>query len=115
MAKFFVKPAKPAQSTGIQQSAVAGPSRIQTDYEKTFKPFALQKDKTLAPTNWFQADKKRKQRIVSQTTNQRNIIVVDSDEEFSDIEMLEPQPTEAELISMSSQGLHHYLSELKRS
>ncbi|KAF9476322.1 hypothetical protein BDN70DRAFT_882568 [Pholiota conissans] len=104
MAKFFVKPAKPSRPTDVQQSAVAGPSRIQSDFEKTFKPFVLQKDKTLAPLNWFQADKKRKRRAALQTPNKKEIIVIDSEEDFSDIEMLELQPTEAQLSSMSPQA-----------
>lgn len=83
MAKFFSsKPAKSSvQSSGAQASAMAGPSKIVSDFEKTFKPFVLQKDKTLAPVNWFAAEKRRKRRATLQAES-KEIIVVDTDDEM---------------------------------
>jgi chromatin assembly factor 1 subunit A len=102
MAKFFSKPSKtPAKLVKTQESAIAGPSRIKSDFEKTFKPFILQKDKTLAPTNWFLAEKKRKRTSAKQPNN-TEVIILDSDE--MDVEMQDPQPSEQELAAMSSQG-----------
>jgi len=101
MAKFFSKPPKTrATLVKAQESAIAGPSRIKSDFEKTFKPFVLQKDKTLAPTNWFLAEKKRKRTSTKQPNNTEVIIL---DEEI-DVEMQDPQPSEQELAAMSSQG-----------
>jgi len=103
MAKFFSKPSKtPATLVKTQESAVAGPSRIKSDFEKTFKPFVLQRDKTLAPSNWFLAEKKRK-RMTAKQPNNTEVIILDIDEGM-DIEMQDPQPSEQELAAMSSQG-----------
>lgn len=110
MAKFFSKPIKPTLlPVTVQESAIAGPSRLQSDFERMFKPFVLQKDKTLAPINWFAVDKKRKRRGASQTPNKKEVIILDSDEEDSDIEMLEPTPTEEDLASLSPQGMLEFL------
>lgn len=104
MAKFFSKPSKtPATLVKAQESTIAGPSRIKSDFEKTFKPFVLQKDKTLAPTNWFLAEKKRNRTSAKQPNNTEIIIL---DEEI-DVEMQDPQPSEQELAAMSSQGNSH--------
>ena len=103
MAKFFLsKPAKsPAKSSGAQESDAAGPSKIVSDYEKTFKPFVLQKDKTLAPVNWFAAEKKRMRRAALQAKS-KEIIVIDTDDEM-DIDP-PPRPSEAQLANMSAHG-----------
>ncbi|KAF8968365.1 hypothetical protein BDZ97DRAFT_431832 [Flammula alnicola] len=116
MAKFFSKPTKtPSRPTKAQDSAVAGPSRIQSEFEKTFKPFVLQKDKALAPSNWFLAEKKRKRRAALQTPG-KEVIVLDSDDEQVDVEMQEPEPTEEELGMLSSQErLQNILSTLPPS
>ena len=106
MAKFFVKPTKTvSRPTAVQESAVAGPSTIQSEFEKTFKPFVLQKDKTLAPSNWFLAEKKRLRRAATQTPAKKDIILVDSEEDDSDIEMLDPPVSETVLKSMSAEGM----------
>jgi len=104
MAKFFTKPKSPVKSANDQTSAVAGPSKMQSEFEKVFKPFVLQKDKVLAPANWFREEKKRKRRTKSLAPGTEVIVLDDSDDE-SDIEMLEPQLSEQELGSMSNQGL----------
>lgn len=105
MAKFFSKPKSPSRTTKPskqQESAVAGPSRIQSDFEKVFKPFVLQKDKVMAPTNWFLAEKKRKRRAALSTGNQE-VVVLDSDEEM-EVEEQGPSSTEANLEVASNQG-----------
>lgn len=103
MAKFFSKPPKtPAKLVKAQEGAIAGPSRLKSDFEKTFRPFVLQKDKTLAPINWFLAEGKRK-RTSEKQPNNAEVIILDIDEEI-DVEMQDPQPTEQELAAMSSQG-----------
>lgn len=105
MAKFFVKPVKTvSRPVTIQESAVAGPSTIRSDFEKTFKPFVLQKDKTLAPSNWFLAEKKRLRRSASRPTSKKDVILVDSEDD-SDIEMLDPPVSETVLKSMSAEGM----------
>jgi chromatin assembly factor 1 subunit A len=103
MAKFFSKPTKtPAKLVNAEEGAIAGPSSIKSDFEKTFKPFVLQKDKTLAPSNWFLAEKKRK-RAHAKQPNAMEVIVLDGDEEV-DVEMQDPQPSEQELEAMTPQG-----------
>jgi len=89
-------------SVNVQESAVAGPSGMKSDFEKTFRPFVLQKDKTLAPSNWFLAEKRRKRALAKQPNN-TEVIILDSDEEV-DVEMQDPQPSEQELAAMAPQG-----------
>jgi chromatin assembly factor 1 subunit A len=99
MAKFFGKP------KASSPAAVAGPSKLQTDFERTFKPFVLGKDKVLAPTNWFLAAKKRK---TSSHSNRTEVIVIDSDDKVEDVKM-QDVPSSEELNNMSPQGiLYHF-------
>ncbi|KAH9484042.1 Chromatin assembly factor 1 subunit A [Psilocybe cubensis] len=101
MAKFFVKPKSPSRVTKSQyESAVAGPSRIQSDFEKVFKPFVLQKDKVMAPANWF-LDEKRRKRKAALPTGQE-VIVIDSDEDMKDEEQ-GSSSTETNLEGASNQ------------
>ena len=94
MAKFFAKP------KASSPAAVAGPSKLQTDFERTFKPFVLGKDKVLAPANWFLATKRRK---ISSHSNRTEVISIDSDDN-EDVKMQDVPSTE-ELNNMSSQGM----------
>ncbi|KAF9566259.1 hypothetical protein CPC08DRAFT_657870 [Agrocybe pediades] len=100
MAKFFTKP-KPSSKPKNDPNAVAGPSKIQTEFEKVFKPFVLQKDKVLAPANWFKEEKKRSRRAQSAAPG-ADVIVLDDSDDDSDIEMVDPQPSEQELAVMSN-------------
>ena len=61
MANFFGK-AKPHNQASPTKDAnqAAGPSSIENDFQKTFKPFVLKKDAQLAPHNWFLERQKRK-------------------------------------------------------
>ena len=99
MARFFSM-SKAKSPTKVSESAVAGPSRLQSDFEKVFKPFVLHKDKVMAPTNWF--TEKRKQKRARSNPNDE-VIVVDMDDE-EDAEMQSLQPSEQVLETMSSQG-----------
>ena len=103
MAKFFAKPKAPAATSKMQETAVAGPSKLQSDFNKVFKPFVLQKDKVMAPQNWFIAERKRRRRESKRDPNY-GIIVIDSEDD-PDIEMQDPQPTE-ELRAMNPQGTY---------
>ncbi|CAA7265402.1 unnamed protein product [Cyclocybe aegerita] len=111
MAMFFSKPTGSTSAPKKRDTAVAGPSKVQSDFERVFKPFVLQKDKVLASQNWFLAEKKRRRTALSSAPNTQ-VIVVDSDDEF-DVEMQDPQPTEQELAAMSPQErLNAILSSL---
>ncbi|KAF8810148.1 hypothetical protein BYT27DRAFT_7240947 [Phlegmacium glaucopus] len=107
MAKFFAKPK--ASSPAEVAVAVAGPSKLQSDFERTFKPFVLQKDKVLAPVNWFLVAKRRRK-----PSYQTDVIIIDNDEEVEDVKMqMQDTPTSEELINMTSQErLHNILSSL---
>jgi len=104
MARFFAKPKAPAATSKMQETAVAGPSKLQSDFNKVFKPFVLQKDKVMAPQNWFIAERKRRRRESKRDPNY-GIIVIDSEDD-PDIEMQDPQPTEEELRAMNPQGTY---------
>ncbi|KDR81817.1 hypothetical protein GALMADRAFT_240043 [Galerina marginata CBS 339.88] len=113
MAKFFSK-AKAKSPAKEPESAIAGPSNTHSDFQKVFKPFVLQKDKVMAPSNWFKAEKKRKRRTASTSPN-NEIIIIDSDEEV-DVEMLDPQPTAEALATMTPRDhLTNILSTLPPS
>ena len=97
MAKFFAKP----KASSPANVAVAGPSKLQSDFERTFKPFVLGKDKVLAPANWFLASKKRK---TSSHSNRTEVILIDSDDKVED-DMMQDVPSSEELNKMSPQGM----------
>ena len=104
MAKFFAKP-KASSHSAPANVAVAGPSKLQSDFERTFKPFVLQKDKVLAPANWFLAAKRRK---TSRHSNQTDVILVESDDEVEDVRMQDVH-TSSDLDKMTSQGIFSHL------
>lgn len=80
MAKFFSK-AKESAITGPKAGeSSTGSSRPQTDFERTFKPFALKKGSVLAPPNYFKAPKKRKGKERA-TVDDSGVIILDSDNE----------------------------------
>lgn len=107
MASFFSKPKVPAVSSPKVGEPSAGSSRIQNDFERTFKPFVLKKGSVLAPPNWFKATKKRKGKEVA-SINDSSIILVDSDHETEkddDIAMLDTQKPSVDISMMSQQGV----------
>lgn len=107
MTKFFTKPKAHVNGTKLQDATVPGPSSLQSDFERLFKPFALGKDKTLAPQNWFH-DQRTRRRRASKLGSQTEVIVLDSEDE-RDVEMLERQPTEEELNAMTPLGIFSVL------
>lgn len=109
MTKFFAKPKAHVNGTKVQDTTVPGPSSIQSDFERIFKPFALGKDKTLAPQNWFRNQRMLRRRA-SKLRSGIEVIVLDSEEDERDVEMIERQPTEEELKSMTPLGISSALS-----
>jgi len=103
MTKFFTKPKAHVNGTKLQDTSVPGPSSLQSDFERVFKPFALGKDKTLAPQNWFH-DQRMLRRRASKLGAGIEVIVLDSEDEH-DSEMIERQPTEEELKVMTPLGM----------
>lgn len=105
MASFFGKP-KPAASSSASPLK-AGPSRdgangspglvtAQSDFERTFKPFALKKGAVIAPVNWFHECKKRERQRQARRS-QGDVIIIDDDEESKadgDVEMADAQDDE---------------------
>ncbi|KAH9952186.1 hypothetical protein B0H21DRAFT_17436 [Amylocystis lapponica] len=97
MASFFGKSKAPAMrrsASVTNDSSVAGPSTVQSDFEKTFKPFAVKKDAILAPINWFHHVKKHNH--VEHRKGGVEVIVLDVEDEVDqeppgDVEMLDAQ------------------------
>jgi chromatin assembly factor 1 subunit A len=84
MANFFGKP-KPNIATSRKPASVAsGPSSVQSEFEKTFKPFVVKKDVQLAPINPFKKARGARARIAS--GSQHDVIVVDDDEDELEVE-----------------------------
>jgi len=99
MANFFkTKPA--AFTSKVTPSSPAGPSNQQSDFEKTFRPYILGKDKTVAPINHFISAKRRQKS--RQTSG--DVIVIDEDTDQDDVHVVERKLSEMELESMSPHG-----------
>ncbi|KIK06499.1 hypothetical protein K443DRAFT_674158 [Laccaria amethystina LaAM-08-1] len=82
MANFFAKPkafTSSRASSNEVELAIAGPSQVQSEFSKSFKPFVLKKDATLAPINWFLKDGKQRRRHVS-SAHANEVITIDCDD-----------------------------------
>jgi chromatin assembly factor 1 subunit A len=86
MASFFGKP-KTSVASGSSSPATASPAHVAAketaapipDFEKTFRPFLLKKDASLAPINWF-ADI-RSGKAYKGKEKESDVIVIDDDED----------------------------------
>ena len=81
MANFFGKTKPHNQALPAKDSnQAAGPSSIENDFQKTFKPFVLKKDAELALHNWFLETKKRKPTILQESgATHDDAIIIDED------------------------------------
>jgi len=112
MANFFAKPKASTSSRAPSNEvelAIAGPSQVQSEFSKSFKPFVLKKDATLAPINWFLKNGKQRRRHVS-SAHANEVITIDcddGDEERIIVGMQDCQSTkgQADLGTMSARGL----------
>ncbi|KAI0721577.1 hypothetical protein C8T65DRAFT_799984 [Cerioporus squamosus] len=109
MANFFGK-AKPPATASPSKTKVAkegetgspGPATFQSDFQRTFRPFALKKGAELAPENWFRERRRRQKQRRPVSRTEGNVIVIDDDEdeataaEPEDVEMTDAQATSAE-------------------
>lgn len=101
MANFFGK-AKPHDQASPTKdlNQAAGPSSIENDFQKTFKPFVLKKDAELAPYNWFLETKKRKPTILQESgATHDDAIIIDEDVNSK------CEPTEAQTGMLPPNGL----------
>ncbi|KAI0374685.1 hypothetical protein BV20DRAFT_986430 [Pilatotrama ljubarskyi] len=108
MASFFGKAksaggssASPSKSYGAggREGSVGSPGPVSqvSEFERTFRPFALKKDAELAPANWFKERKERERRRRKVERTEGNVIVIDDDEDEKqseadeDVEMADAQ------------------------
>ncbi|KAI0747928.1 chromatin assembly factor 1 subunit A-domain-containing protein [Daedaleopsis nitida] len=91
MANFFGKAKGSASASPAKgrdgETGSPGPTSAQSDFQRTFRPFAIKKDTVLAPQNWFRersSREKRQRKAASRTT--RNVIVIDDDEDATELE-----------------------------
>jgi chromatin assembly factor 1 subunit A len=108
MAKFFGK-AKGGIARAPYKgadSAEAGPSSSQSDFERTFKPFVLKKDADLAPVNWFLEENHRRRTRGKWFRPERDVIVIDDDEVVggADVQRQNGQEMDADIIQLSAKG-----------
>lgn len=115
MANFFAKAPKaksaiPSRSTSLTKEAdpnAAGPSNIQSDYVKAFKPFTIKRDVEIAPINsFYQRQKGKKFRETQNLASGAVVIVIDDDEErghHEDIHMQDIQSTN-DLGQLTAEG-----------
>ena len=106
MANFFGKartagvasPSKLKTTAQDAERSSPGPVVTQSDFEKTFRPFAIKKDAELAPENWFRECRRRNQHS-HRTVG--NVIVIDDDEDLRqespvhDVEMVDSRELDA--------------------
>lgn len=96
MVNFFSKPKLNSRAASKDSElAVAGPSKLQSNFDKHFKPFILRKDTTLAPINWFH-ETKRQNKCPTFNDGQK-VITIDIDEDQppkEDVEMQTIRATE---------------------
>ncbi|CAL1704192.1 unnamed protein product [Somion occarium] len=117
-ANFFGK-AKAKAEIAAKTSAsnanvpIAGPSRVESEYEKTFKPFVLKKDAELAPINSFRSSRRSKTQTHAQV-NGKDVIVIDDDEEqnFSEDVAMEDTNTPDVTAFTASDRLQESVSKL---
>ncbi|RDB24271.1 hypothetical protein Hypma_008755 [Hypsizygus marmoreus] len=102
MANFFAKSKKtPSQSPSKETSTpVAGPSNVQTDFERHFKPFVLKKDSELAQINWFSDSTRRTGSSSMKLDN--GVIVLDEDDEPKENGDVEMKSVEPDVTRMST-------------
>ena len=118
MANFFSKPkvlisdiSKPTDPNA------AGPSTFTSEFERSFRPFVIKKDATLAPINWFLEAKKQRKNCASVKV-EKGIIVIEDDDltTLSDAEapMVDAETEEADLYSLPAEGscLLSYCTEM---
>lgn len=86
MANFFGKQKAPAASSSATLTPSGSTSSVAqekpatvSEFEKTFKPFLVKKDATLAPTNWFA--EVRAGRTYKGKEKEDAVIVIDDDED----------------------------------
>lgn len=110
MANFFGKAKAPSatRTTSAHKdvnSSVAGPSTIEFDFERTFKPFVVKKDAKLASLNWFKhpgkSSTKGKERV------EGNVIVIDDfddEETAADVDMRDESLSRCNVSGMTAEG-----------
>ena len=88
MASFFGKPKASSTSTSPSKGPAPSTSSTLPEFERVFRAFTLKKDAELAPVNWLQDAKRRKQYAGAE------MIVIDEDDTGDhDVEMNEPEPS----------------------
>jgi len=93
----FLKPKKVPTSNISKPTDpnAAGPSNLTSEFEKSFRPFVIKKDATLAPINWFlEAKKQRKSRPSVKV--EKGIIVIEDDDQTT------PSDAEAGMVDAES-------------
>ena len=116
MVNFFGKAKHPVpdSSTTRDSNASAGPL-VDSEFQRTFKPFVLKKDAEIAPYNWF-LEHKRKGRMTG--VSHEEAIVIDDDASVQGIPDSGMLPDETSLLtppSDSSTILREFVQELRHS
>jgi chromatin assembly factor 1 subunit A len=86
MASFFGKPKPSTTATSPSKGPTPSVSNTLPDFDRVFRPFTLKKDAELAPMNWIQDAKRRKQYADA-------AVIVINEDGTTDVEMSEPEPS----------------------
>lgn len=107
MANFFAKPKAPTRTVSKEKEiVVAGSSKIQSDFDKSFKAFVLKKDTHLAPINGFLKSKSSERPPLTTRTDNGVIIIDDEDDSNErDVEMQDVQVKEVDVVRLNTRGL----------
>lgn len=117
MANFFGK-AKPS----VRDSLTKDPSAsvdplVDSEFQRTFKPFVLKKDAELAPYNWFLEGKRRSRNRMTGITHEE-AIVIDTDTPVQGVP--EPVILADEMVVLAAPGgppasLREFIGKLRQS
>ncbi|KAF9466308.1 hypothetical protein BDZ94DRAFT_1319571 [Collybia nuda] len=116
MANFLAKPQHSARIESKEKDiAVAGSSTIQSEFDKSFKPFILKKDTRLAPINHFLKLKDLGKSPIAARVDNGIIIIDDDDIPENDVEMQCMQTNEVDVTELDTQDhLRSVISSLPR-
>ena len=119
MANFFgkAKPtatASPTKSQAVKENDADSPAPalapVQSDFQRTFRPFALKKDAELAPGNWFRERRRRQKQRRHVSRTEGNVIVIDDDEEEDQTMVAEPE--DVEMVDAEDSSAESELSQI---
>lgn len=117
MANFFGKPKTSVRDSPSKDSNTSADPPVDSEFQRTFKPFVLKKDAQIAPYNWF-LEGKRMFRNRTTGVTQEEAIVIDDDTTVQGIP--DPRMLSDDIVVSTAPGdlpasLREFIGELRQS